>query len=73
MRFFSRTDIECLQNAVSRFSRMTVSRLRALTHQEAAYAAATLNGEMDYALMVEGPDRDRRLADIRETARAVAI
>jgi uncharacterized phage-associated protein len=73
MRFFSRTDIECLQNAVSRFSRMTVSRLRALTHQEAAYAAATLNGELDYALMVEGPDRDRRLADIRETARAVAI
>jgi len=72
-RLLSRTDIECLQNAVSQISGMPISQLRTLTHQEAAYAAATLNGEMDYALMLEGPDRDRRLADIRETAGAVAI
>jgi uncharacterized phage-associated protein len=73
LSLFSRTDLECLQDSISRYGSMAVSRLRALTHQELAYTTAALNSEMDYALMIEGQDRDKRLADIRETAEAVVI
>ena len=74
-RLFSRTDIECLTKSLDTYGHMPISRLRAITHQEPAYQAASLNGEMDYALMIDADEENReKIADaISETAHAVVI
>ena len=67
---FSQTDLECLREAVEKYLKMPVSRLRQLTHQERAWLEAPANGPMDYALMLDDdlPNRDELVEEIEENA-----
>ena len=72
---FSEADLECLNESLDTYGNMPVSQLRRLTHQEPAYIEATLNGEMDYTLMIDEdiPDRESIIEELRETAAYVVI
>ena len=68
--FFSESDIECLASALRTYGDMSFRTLSRLTHEHPAYVAASLNGEMDYALMFDEntPDREAILEELREKA-----
>ena len=72
---FSETDVQCLQKALDQYGSLPVSQLRRLTHQERAFTEAPVNGEMDYALMIDDdvPDRDEFIKEIRESAAYVMV
>lgn len=67
---FSQTDLECLGRAFDQYAYMSFGQLRDLSHQERAWLDASINGEMDYGLMIDEdmPDRESFLEEIRETA-----
>jgi hypothetical protein len=73
--WFSGTDLECLEEAAAYCSGKGFGALRDSTHQEAAWVAATMNGEMDFALFIdgEGPEREALLEYITETAPCQAV
>jgi uncharacterized phage-associated protein len=66
----SRTDIECLGDALARFGSLPFSELRRLSHADRAWAETAVNQEIDYELMVDEdvPDRDDLLDEIRTKA-----
>lgn len=69
LALFSGTDIECLEEAFAKYSKMPFSKLRNLTHKERAWLEAQRNGEMNYEDMIgDVPDRDELIEQIRETA-----
>lgn len=71
---FSRTDLECLRESLKTYGRKSFRELWDLTHGIRAYVEAPANGEMDYALIVDdGPDRDRLVEEMRETAPYVSL
>ena len=75
MEWFSETDIECLEAAAVLCSDKGFSALKDATHQEAAWLAAPMNGEMDFALFLDEdvPNREELLEYIAETASCQAV
>ncbi|MDR0339236.1 MAG: SocA family protein [Desulfovibrio sp.] len=75
MEWFSATDIECLAEAAAYCSGKGFSALKDAAHQEAAWLAASMNGEMDFALFLDedDPDYNARLEYILETAPCQAV
>jgi Protein of unknown function (DUF4065) len=67
---FSRSDIECLDEAIAFCKPKTFSHLSHLTHQERAWADAPANTAMDYELFIDAgnPERDAIIAEAREFA-----
>lgn len=72
---FSKTDLECLERAVKLYGTMPWPELRALTHEDPAWAEADVNAPMDFARMLEGNDDERATAieEIGETSVAIAL
>ena len=75
MEWFSGTDIECLEGAAVHCSGKDFDMLKGATHEEAAWLAASMNGEMDFALFVDDdtPGREDLLEYIAETAPCQAV
>jgi uncharacterized phage-associated protein len=75
MHFFSRTDIEALEQALDHCRGLSFDDLSNITHQERAWSEATMNGEMDYELMIDDDveNREEFIAHIRETAHRLAL
>ena len=68
--WFSGTDIECLEEASLYCSGKNFSTLKDNTHQEAAWLAASMHGEMNFSLFIDEdiPNRAELLEYIAETA-----
>lgn len=75
MEWFSGTDVECLEEAAAHCSGKGFGALKDSTHQENAWLAAPMNGEMDFALFIDegAPDRKALLEYIEETAPCQAV
>jgi uncharacterized phage-associated protein len=56
LRYLSETDIEVLDDILSRYGSMTAANLSKLSHREPAWQNAEMNAEMDYRLMFASPD-----------------
>lgn len=71
---FSRTDLECLEESVSKYGSMSMSSLRRITHQELAWIEAPANGPMDYALMIDDEEVRMELEkELVETASQIEL
>lgn len=64
----SRSDVECLEEAIAFCRGRSFSSLSGLTHQERAWLDAPQNGPMDYAAMIDGDEYDEILAEASEFA-----
>ena len=66
----SKSDIECLDDAIAFCKPKGFSHLSQLTHQEKSWADAVANAAMDYELFIDenNPNRDAILTDAREFA-----
>jgi hypothetical protein len=75
MDWFSGSDIECLEAAVEHCSNMDFDDLKETTHQEAAWVAAPMNGEMDFALFLDEDvqNREALIEYITDTAPCQAV
>jgi uncharacterized phage-associated protein len=75
MEWFSETDLECLEAAAAYCADKDFGDLRTSTHQETAWQAAPMNGEMDFALFIDetSPESEALLEYIAETAPCQAV
>jgi hypothetical protein len=74
LRILSRSDIDCLQRALTEVADLSFAELVELTHQEPAYIAAN-GGRMRYEDLLDpdDPHRTEKAADLAETARYAAL
>lgn len=72
---FSETDLECLTEALGTYGSLSMSRLRKISHSNPAYQAAQVNGEMDYALIIDEnlENREQLIEELREVASHMVI
>jgi len=70
MEYFSKTDIECLQESLEKYSEMSFEELKRLTHEESCWQEADINQPVDYRLLVDAdnPCRDEILEQMSQTA-----
>ena len=69
---FSESDLEHLERGYNRASRMTFNERTRETHGPDWRRANS--GDMDYADMLEaGPDRDEKIAELREIASRLVV
>ena len=70
LEIFSQTDIECLSQALTKCADRDFSYLKEETHKEVAWIEASMNGELDFELLIDKdvPDREELIEYIKETA-----
>ena len=75
MEWFSVTDIECLEESAAYCAGKGFGALKDETHEEPAWIAAPMNGEMDFALFIDDsmPGREAILEYMVETAQCQAV
>lgn len=75
LRRFSRSDIECLENAHRKYGSMSFAELFTLSHKERAWVEAQEKGRMDFELMIDEdtPNRDELVEYVRETCRTLVF
>lgn len=73
--YFSESDLECLGDSLEKYGDMPWLMLRKIAHNERAWDEASLNGEMDYALIIDEdvPNRDKLVEELLESARLLAL
>jgi len=73
--WLSGTDLACLEEAASHCCGKDFHTLKRETHLEPAWAEASMNGEMDFALFIDegAPDREGLLEYMAETAPCQAV
>ena len=75
MEWFSGTDIDCLEESAAYCAGKGFGELKDSTHEEAAWLAASMNGEMDFALFIDNdtPGHADLLEYMAETAPCQAV
>lgn len=74
MEMFSRTDIECLTNALRKYGCLEFGKLSRISHRETAWKKAPENGEMDYEDMIDqSPKQKKIIENLREHARQIVL
>lgn len=75
MGYFSKTDIECLQEALSEYGPKSFGELKDLTHNEVCWLDTMQNQPIDYELMVDesNPHRNRIIEEMAETSAYVVV
>lgn len=74
MEMFSRTDIECLTNALKEYGCLEFGELSRISHRETAWKKAPENGEMDYEDMIDqSPKQKKLIENLREHARQIVL
>lgn len=71
----SRTDVKCIERAVSEIGTLSIKELTHRAHEESAFQATPRDEVIDYADMIESnrADRDEVIAEIRESAPYVVL
>lgn len=75
IKYFSKTDIDCLKDALSKYGDMTFVELTTLTHDEACWLETESNQPIDYALMIDedNPYRSEIIEEMSETAAYLSV
>lgn len=75
MDFFSKTDIECLGESLSRYGSMSFDQLKRLTHNERCWLEVENNQNIDYTLLIDedNPDYSEIIEDLNQTARYALV
>ena len=74
MEMFSRTDIECLTNALEKYSNHAFEDLSNITHSHSAWKKAPKNRAMDYKDMIEqGPKQKEIIRSLKEHSRQIVF
>jgi len=73
--FFSKTDIECLNDALEAVGSLSFDELKRLTHEEESFLSAIENNEINYELLINenNPLKNDIIKEMRETNRYVCI
>ena len=71
----SKTDIECLSEALEDVGDLSFDELKKQTHEEECFLSAIKNNEIDYGLLIDedNPLRPEIIEEMRETSRYVCI
>ena len=72
---FSETDIECLDYAINFCKKKSFDELQNITHEEEAWKKASINGCMDYELMIDddNPNKEDIIQDLLEDSQWLAF
>ena len=74
MEMFSRTDIECLTNALKKYGRRKFGNLSDISHDEPAWKNAPENGAMDYEDMIDkSPKQKEIIQNLKEHSRQIVF
>ena len=74
MEMLSRTDLECLSNALNKYGTRDFGVLSRISHRETAWAEAPENGPMDYEHMIEqGPNQKEIIQNLKEHSHQFAF
>ncbi len=74
MEMLSRTDVECLANALQKYGTRDFGVLSRISHRETAWANAPENGPMDYEHMIEqGPNQEEIIQNLKEHSHQIAF
>ena len=70
VKYFSKTDIECLKESLKKYGTMPFSKLRNISHEEPTWLQTGRDQEIDYALMVDedNPNKKEILEEMRSNA-----
>lgn len=75
INLFSDTDIECLEESLSKYGDLTFAQLKEISHTEKTWIDTEQNEKIDYLLMVDGENEDKEeiIEDIRELSQYVSF
>nr|WP_320011820.1 Panacea domain-containing protein [uncultured Desulfobulbus sp.] len=75
LNYFSRSDLEALQEALDTYGELSFDEIFRLTHNELCYIATEDQQPIDYALMLDNnnPRRDSILRNITESSRYITV
>lgn len=70
MSYFSKSDIECLEESLAKYGDLSFDDLYHLTHSERCYNETDDKDQIDYALLIDddNPNRDQIIDYMRETS-----
>jgi len=70
---FSDTDIECLEESLTKYGDLTFAQLKEISHTEQTWIDTEQNGTIDYLLLVdeENEDKEEIIEDIRALSQYV--
>jgi hypothetical protein len=73
LSFFSKSDLECLEDSLSRYGDLSFEELYNLTHTERCYYDTEDKEKIDYALLIndDNPNRDIIIDHLREISHYV--
>jgi hypothetical protein len=75
MTYFSKSDIACLKNSLSKYGNTPFEELYNLTHSEKCYYETAPNEKIDYALLIDddNPFKDEILGNIEEISQYIQV
>jgi len=73
MDYFSKSDIQCLEESLSIYGDLSFDELYDLTHSERCYRETNHNEKIDYALLIDNdtPFRDEILKNMEENSQYI--
>jgi uncharacterized phage-associated protein len=75
MKYFSKSDIVCLTDSLSKYGELSFNDLYTLTHSERCYYETEHNEKIDYALLLddENPYKNEILENMEEISRYIQV
>lgn len=75
IEYFSGTDIDCMEEALKTCNGKDFCELVDMTHKEAAWIEAQLNGRMSFESFIDKqhPERDKFIQYVQETSECLAL
>jgi uncharacterized phage-associated protein len=73
LNYFSDTDIECLEEALSKYGNLSFAQLKKISHEERTWINTEQNEKIDYLLMVDEENEGKKeiIEDIRALSQRV--
>jgi len=75
LNFFSKTDIECLKEALNVVAELSFEELKQMTHEEESFLSAIEKNQINYELLIDrdNPLRNEIIEEMREVNKYMCI
>lgn len=60
LKYFSETDLECLEEALEKYGDMPFNELKEISHKEKSWYSTALNEPIDYMLMIDEDNPNKK-------------